>query len=37
MAWTFGWFLTHRHRANAAFYFAILALLAYVADRRQPQ
>ena len=37
MAWTFGWFLRIAIAANAAFYFAILALLAYVADRRQPQ
>ena len=35
MAWTFGWFLRIAIAANAAFYFAIFALLAYVADRRR--
>ncbi len=35
MAWTFGWFLRIAIAANAVFYFAIFALLAYVADRRR--
>jgi hypothetical protein len=33
MAWTFGWFLRIAIAANAAFYFAIFALIAYLADR----
>ena len=35
MAWTFGWFLRIAIAANAAFYFAIFALIAYLADRRR--
>jgi hypothetical protein len=35
MAWTFGWFLRIAIAANAAFYFALFALLAYIADRRR--
>jgi hypothetical protein len=34
LAWTFGWFLRIAIGVNAAFYFAIFALLAYVVDRR---
>jgi hypothetical protein len=37
MAWTFGWFLRIAIATNAIFYFAILALIAYLADRRRPQ
>lgn len=35
LAWTFGWFLRVSIGVNAAYYFAILALLAYLADRRR--
>jgi hypothetical protein len=35
MAWTFGWFLRIAIAANAAFYFALFALFAYIADRRR--
>ena len=35
MAWTFGWFLRIAIAANAAFYFALFVLLAYIADRRR--
>ena len=35
MAWTFGWFLRIAIAANAAFYFAIFALIAYLANRRR--
>ena len=35
MAWTFGWFLRIAIAANAAFYFALFALLAYIANRRR--
>lgn len=35
LAWTFGWFLRIAIGVNAAFYFAIFALLAYLADRRR--
>jgi hypothetical protein len=35
MAWTFGWFLRMAIAANAAFYFALFHLLAYLADRRR--
>jgi hypothetical protein len=35
MAWTFGWFLRIAIAANAAFYFALFALLAYIGDRRR--
>lgn len=34
-AWTFGWFLRIAILANAAFYFAIFFLIAYVLDRRR--
>ena len=34
-AWTFGWFLRIAIAANAVFYFAIFALIAYLADRRR--
>jgi len=33
MAWTFFWFLRIAIAANAALYFAIFALIAYLADR----
>jgi hypothetical protein len=33
MAWTFGWFLRIAIAANAAFYFAIFSLLAYLTKR----
>jgi len=33
-AWTFGWFLRIAIATNAAFYYALFALLAYVAARR---
>ena len=35
MAWTFGWFLRIAIAANAVFYFAIFALIAYLANRRR--
>lgn len=35
LAWTFGWFLRIAIGVNAAFYFAIFALLAYLVDRRR--
>jgi hypothetical protein len=35
MAWTFGWFLRIAIAANAAFYFGIFAMMAYLADRRR--
>jgi hypothetical protein len=34
-AWTFGWFLRIAIAANTVFYFALFALLAYLADRRR--
>ncbi len=34
-AWTFGWFLRISIAANAAFYFAIFAFVAHIADRRR--
>jgi hypothetical protein len=34
-AWTFGWFLRIAILANAVFYFAIFAFLAYLAGRRR--
>jgi hypothetical protein len=34
LAWTFGWFLRIAIGGNAIFYFAIIALLAYLLDRR---
>ena len=34
-AWTFGWFLRIAILANAAFYFAIFWLGAYLLDRRR--
>jgi hypothetical protein len=37
LAWTFGWFLRIAIGVNAAFYFAIFALLAYVIERRRSQ
>jgi hypothetical protein len=37
MAWTFGWFLRIAIAANAAFYFAIFSLLAFVIDRSRPK
>ena len=33
MAWTFGWFLRIAIAANAAFYFAIFSVLAFVRNR----
>jgi hypothetical protein len=36
-AWTFGWFLRVAIAANAAFYYALFALVAYVATRRGSQ
>jgi len=35
MAWTFGWFLRIAIATNAAFYFGIFALIAYLADHRR--
>jgi hypothetical protein len=35
MAWTFSWFLRIAIACNAVFYFALFALLAYLADRRR--
>ena len=35
IAWTFSWFLRIAIAVNAAFYFALFALLAYLADRRR--
>jgi hypothetical protein len=35
LAWTFSWFLRIAIAANAVFYFAIFALLAYLTDRRR--
>jgi hypothetical protein len=35
MAWTFGWFLRMALAANAASYFALFHLQAYLADRRR--
>jgi len=35
LAWTFSWFLRIAIAANAAFYFALFALLAYLAGRRR--
>jgi hypothetical protein len=35
MAWTFGWFLRIAIAANAVFYFAVFALIAYLANRRR--
>jgi hypothetical protein len=37
LAWTFGWFLRVAIGVNAAFYFAIFALLAYLVERRRSQ
>jgi hypothetical protein len=34
-AWTFGWFLRIAIATNAAFYYALFALAAYVAARRR--
>jgi hypothetical protein len=34
LAWTFGWFLRISIGVNAAFYFALFAMLAYLFDRR---
>lgn len=34
-AWTFGWFLRIAILANAAYYFALFAFLAYLAGRRR--
>src|SRR4029077_6558390 len=34
-AWTFGWFLRIAILANAAFYFAIFSLIAYLLDSRR--
>jgi hypothetical protein len=36
-AWTFGWFLRIAILANAAFYFAIFSLVAFLLDRRRPR
>ena len=33
-AWTFGWFLRIAIAANAAFYYALFAFVAYLAGRR---
>jgi hypothetical protein len=35
LAWTFGWFLRIAIGVNAMFYFAVFALLAYLADRHR--
>jgi len=37
MAWTFGWFLRIAIAANAAFYFTIFFLLAFVMNRSRPK
>src|SRR5258708_39277756 len=37
LAWTFGWFLRIAIAANAAFYYALFAFVAYLADRRRPK
>jgi hypothetical protein len=34
-AWTFGWFLRIAIVANASFYFALFALIGYLANRRR--
>ena len=34
-AWTFGWFLRIAIAANAAFYYALFALVAYLVARRR--
>jgi len=34
-AWTFGWFLRIAIAANAAFYYALFAVAAYLFDRRR--
>jgi hypothetical protein len=34
-AWTFGWFLRIAIAANAAFYYALFALVTYLAARRR--
>jgi hypothetical protein len=34
-AWTFGWFLRIAIAANASFYFALFAVMVYLADRRR--
>ena len=34
-AWTFGWFIRIAILANAAFYFALFSLVAFVLDRRR--
>ena len=36
LAWTFGWFLRIAILGNAAFYYAIFALLAQLVMRRRP-
>jgi hypothetical protein len=36
-AWTFGWFLRIAIATNAAFYYALFALLAYFAARRRSE
>jgi len=36
-AWTFGWFLRIAILANAAFYFAMFSLVAFLLDRRRPR
>jgi hypothetical protein len=33
LAWTFGWFLRIAIVANAAFYYALFAVVAYLVDR----
>ena len=37
LAWTFGWFLRIAIGVNAIFYFALFALLVWLADRRRLQ
>jgi hypothetical protein len=34
-AWTFGWFLRIAIVTNAAFYYALFAVVAYLVDRRR--
>jgi len=34
-AWTFGWFLRIAIAANTSFYFALFAVMVYLADRRR--
>jgi hypothetical protein len=37
LAWTFSWFLRIAIATNTAFYFALFALVAYLANRHPPK